>query len=205
MPRSADAGDAEALQLLARWQKGEQAAATELFQRYAGRLIALARSQLSARLTHKVDPEDVVQSVYRSFFVESRQGRYQVDAGGDLWQLLVTITLHKVANLANHHGAQKRAASREQHFGSEDSLFGIGVPSLAREPSPAEAVALTDQLEQVLKGMDAPQRRIVEMRLQGYNLDEIAAEVGCSLSTVRRVLRRIKDQLEQDRGRTHGS
>jgi RNA polymerase sigma factor (sigma-70 family) len=66
-------------------------------------------------------------------------------------------------------------------------------------------VALTDQLEQVLKGMDAPQRRIVEMRLQGYNLDEIAAEVGCSLSTVRRVLRRIKDQLEQDRGRTHGS
>src|SRR5262245_34891463 len=84
--------------LVARWQKGDQAAAAELFQRYAGRLVALARSQLSDKLAQRVDPEDVVQSVYRSFFVDSREGRYQVERGGDLWQLLVTMTLHKLAN-----------------------------------------------------------------------------------------------------------
>jgi RNA polymerase sigma-70 factor (ECF subfamily) len=195
MPRSGQSSDAEALQLLARWQKGDQAAATELFQRYASRLVALARSQLSARLSHRVDPEDVVQSVYRSFFADSREGRYQLERGGDLWQLLVTMTLHKLTNQANRLGTQKRSVSRERQFGSEDSLLGIGAPRLAGQPSPAEAAALADQLEQLLRGLEPPQRRIVELRLQGYNLDEIASEVPCSLSTVRRVLDRIKKQL----------
>ena len=198
MSENTDHGDAESLQLLARWRNGDQAAATQLFQRYAGRLIALARGQLSAQLANRVDPEDVVQSVYRSFFIDSRKGRYQLEHGGELWQLLVTMTLHKLLNQANRLTTQKRAVGRERGFGTEDSLHGIGAQVLARGPSPAEAVALTDQLERVLRGRDAHQRRIVELRLQGYNLDEIAAEVGCSLSTVRRVLDHLKKQLEQD-------
>src|SRR4029077_20290698 len=119
-----------------------------------------------------VDPEDVVQSVYRSFFLDSRDGRFQLQRGGDLWQLLVTMTLHKLTNQVNRHAAQKRAVSRERNFGSEDSLFGIGAPRLAKQPSPVEALALADQLEQLLRTLEPPQRRIVELRLQGYNLDE---------------------------------
>jgi RNA polymerase sigma factor (sigma-70 family) len=198
MPTFDDSSDAESLQLLARWQKGDQQAATQLFQRYASRLVLLAKSQLSVKLAQRVDPEDVVQSVYRSFFVESRKGRYQLEHGGDLWQLLVTMTLHKLANEANRLGTQKRSLDRERNYGSEDSLFGLGAPKLARTPAPEEAVALADLLEQLLRPLGAPQRRIVEMRLQGYNLDEIAAQLPCSLSSVRRVLERIKEQLEQE-------
>jgi len=196
-PPPVDALDAD---LVARWQTGDQAAAAQLFQRYAGRLVALARTQLSAKVAHRVDPEDVVQSVYRSFFADSREGRYAVERGGDLWQLLVTMTLHKLTNQANRLGTQKRAVSREQHFGSEDSLFGLGAP-MARQPSPAEAAALADLLEQVLRDLGPPQRRIVELRLQGYNLDEIADAIPCSLSSVRRVLEGIKKQLEEQRCR----
>src|ERR1700679_4129725 len=58
--------------LLARWRAGDQQAATEMFHRYANRLILLARSRLSPRLSHRVDPEDVVQSAYRSFFADTR-------------------------------------------------------------------------------------------------------------------------------------
>jgi len=36
-----------------------------LFEQFAQRLIGLARLHLDARLQHKVDPEDVVQSVYK--------------------------------------------------------------------------------------------------------------------------------------------
>jgi RNA polymerase sigma-70 factor (ECF subfamily) len=190
--------------LVARWQQGDQAAATQLFQRYAGRLVALARTQLSAKLANRVDPEDVVQSVYRSFFADSREGRYAVERGGDLWQLLVTMTLHKLTNQAKRLGTQKRAVSREQQYGSEDSLFGLGAP-MARPPSPGEAVALADLLEQVLRDLGPPQRRIVELRLQGYNLDEIADAIPCSLSSVRRVLEGIKKHLEQERSRQFGS
>src|SRR5262245_5701318 len=73
--------------LVARWRQGDQQAAAELFHRYASRLTALARSQLSGQLAHRIDPEDVVQSVCRCFFADTREGRYELQRGGDLWRL----------------------------------------------------------------------------------------------------------------------
>src|SRR5690242_9456367 len=52
--------------LMARLRAGDDAAAAALFQRFATRLIALARGRLDGLVRRKVDPEDVVQSVFRS-------------------------------------------------------------------------------------------------------------------------------------------
>jgi len=188
--------DEAAGELMARWRAGDQQAAAELFRRYADRLIALARSRLSEKLSQRVDPEDVLQSAYRSFFAGVRNGRYSLDRGGDLWQLLVSITLHKLRDQVKHHQAAKRTIEAEQAFGSEDSLCGIQPRLLASDPGPAEAVALTDQVESLMSKLNPSQRRILEMRLQGYNLEEIAAETQRGVSTVRRVLEGIKEQLE---------
>jgi RNA polymerase sigma factor (sigma-70 family) len=183
--------------LVARWRAGDQQAAEDLYRHYASRLIALARSRLSAKLVQRIDPEDVVQSAYRSFFADSRAGRYDLQCGNDLWQLLLTITLHKLQCQVQRHTAQKRAVEQEQSFGSEDSLHGIQAYVAAHGPSPVEAVALIDEVEQIMRHLGPPQRRIVELRLQGHQLGEIAALVSCSLSTVRRVLEDVKRQLEQ--------
>src|SRR6202022_1988105 len=102
--------------LVARWRAGDQQAAAELFQRYADRLIALARSRLSARLARTVDPEDVVHSAYRSFFADPRAGRYDLERGGDLWRLLVAITLHKLYHQVDRSKAAKRNVDREVSF-----------------------------------------------------------------------------------------
>src|SRR5215471_14715580 len=111
--------------LVARWRAGDEQAAAELVRRYTSRLVALARSRLSGSLAHHVDPEDLVQSAYRSFFTKARREPIELDENGDLWQLLVTITLHKLHNQMKRATTQKRAAQREQSFGSEDSLLGI--------------------------------------------------------------------------------
>jgi len=58
--------------LIARLTAGEDAAATALFRRYGQRLIALARTRLDEAARRKLDPEDVVQSVFRSFFTRHR-------------------------------------------------------------------------------------------------------------------------------------
>jgi RNA polymerase sigma-70 factor (ECF subfamily) len=100
--------------LMARWCQGDQQAAAELFRRYANRLIELARSRMPSQLNSRIDPEDVVQSVYRSFFTGSREGRYELQRGGDLWRLLVTITLHKLYHQVERNLAGKRALGREQ-------------------------------------------------------------------------------------------
>jgi RNA polymerase sigma-70 factor (ECF subfamily) len=183
--------------LLARWRSGDQQAAAVLFGRYADRLIALVRSRLSAKFSQRLDAEDVVQSVYRTFFADARDNRFELQRGGDLWRLLVTIALHKLQHQVKKNLRDKRTVNRQQSLGSDDSLFGLESKVPADAPSPLEAAALADELEQLMRDLEPLHRRILELRLQGYNLDEIAADTDRSERTVRRVLERIKEQLEQ--------
>ncbi len=183
--------------LVARWRAGDQQAAAELFHRYANRLVGLARNHLSRRVGQRFDPEDIVQSVFRSFFADAQAGRYDIQRGGDLWRLLVTITLGKTRNQAKHSRRAKRSVEREQGFGSEDSLLGLQPDVLARAPTPLHAAALVDELEQLMARLTPPDRRIVELRLQGYKLAEIAGLVERSQRTVCRVLEEVKQELEQ--------
>src|SRR6185295_15765908 len=61
--------------LMARLRTGDEAAAAEVFHRFTGRLIGLARRRLDHLVRPKVDAEDILQSVYRSFFRRSAGGR----------------------------------------------------------------------------------------------------------------------------------
>ena len=191
-----------AVKLLAQWRNGDERAATELFSRYANRLIALARSRLSAKLARRVDPEDVVQSAYRSFFAGARDGQYDIQRGGDVWKLLVTIALCKLRNQAKHHMADKRSIAVEQPFGSEDSLHGIPGTAWVQEPSPMTALALVDELEGVMRNLDPVARRTLELRLQGHTQYEISAQTGRSVASVCRTLAGVKQQLEASRDRS---
>jgi RNA polymerase sigma-70 factor (ECF subfamily) len=189
--------DSESMRLLGQWRAGDEQAAAELFRRYANQLVALARSHLSTKLSRRVDPEDVVQSAYRSFFAHARAGRYEVQRGGDLWRLLVGITFHKLSTQIKWNTSKKRSVQREEAFGSEDSLEGIAVQRLAQLPSPVEAAALADEVEQIMSALEPAQRRVFELRLQGHNIFEIAAATDVGERTVRRILSRVKHQLQQ--------
>jgi RNA polymerase sigma-70 factor (ECF subfamily) len=197
--------DEQSGNLVARWQKGDQEAAAELFRRYASRLIELARSRLSAKVARRVDPEDVVQSAYRSFFVGAREGRFEFYRSGHLWRLLLSITLTKLYRQIRNNRRDKRAVDREQSFGTDPFPEGFAREVLAREPSPIEAVALVDEVENVMRGLQPLQRRVLELRLQGYNLYEIADQTQRCQRTVRRCLEVVRRQLGQwsDNGTAH--
>ena len=79
--------------LLGRVRIGEQDAATELYLRYSGRLQAWASSRTSSSLKTRFDPEDVVQSVFRTLFRRVGEGLYDVPPGEELWQLLLVLAL----------------------------------------------------------------------------------------------------------------
>jgi RNA polymerase sigma factor (sigma-70 family) len=185
--------------LVARWRDGDQKAADELFHRYADRLVALAHTRLSTKIARRANAEDVVQSVYRSFFVNARAGRYSLERSGDLWRLLVAITLHKLRGQVERHTADKRNIHQEQAGEGPSGGFGLSVAALAAEPSPAEAAALADEIEEVMKRLEPLHRQILELRLQGNNLEEIATVVNRSIRTVKRGLSAIRQQLEMQR------
>jgi len=189
--------DESSVHLVARWRNGDQEAAGELFRRYSDRLIGLAHNRLSSKLSARVDAEDLVQSVYRSFFANVRGNRYDLQHGGDLWRLLVAMTLHKLHNQVDWHTAQKRDVKSEVSFGNEKGLYGIGAQVLSREPSTVEAVAVAEELEYVMGQLDVLDRRILELRLQGQNHAEIAAAARCSERSVIRVLKSVKELLKK--------
>jgi RNA polymerase sigma-70 factor (ECF subfamily) len=189
--------DHESAELLARWRAGDQQAAAELVDRFTERLLALARSQLSEKLARRVDAEDVVQSAYRSFFTAARDGRFEVRRSGDLWRLLSAITVHKLQHQVEYHTADKRSVDREAGFGGESSLQGLQAEVYSRAPAPAEAAVLVEELEQLLRDLKPQHRQMVEMRLQGYGVPEIAAATDRSERLVRRVLDQVKGRLRQ--------
>jgi len=184
-------------ELLARWRAGDQQAATELFQRYATRLIALAGSRLPAKLAHRLDPEDVVQSAYRSFFADARAGRFELRRGGDLWRLLAAITLHKLSRQLRRNATEKRSVAREQSFGSEDSLHALKPGQQGHGASPLAAAMFADEVEKVMSGLKPLHRRMFDLRLQGYTIEEIAVQTQRSERRVYRILEELKQQLEQ--------
>ena len=185
----------ESAELVARWQGGDQEAARLLFRRYAEGLVALAQDHLPRRLRRRLDAEDVVQSAFGNFFAASRQRAYTLERSGDLWHLLAAMTLNRLYYRVEHHTAQRRSVRRE----SDPATPPEGVPpeALAEEPSPQDVVALADELEHVLSGLDPLKRLVLELRLQDYTLDEIAARACRSERTVRRALEEIKRALER--------
>jgi RNA polymerase sigma factor (sigma-70 family) len=54
---------------------------------------------------------------------------------------------------------------------------------------------LAETVEQLLENLGPPEREIVELSLQGHTTPEIAARLGRSRRTVRRVRERVKDVL----------
>src|SRR6516162_8836480 len=148
-------------EFLARLHSRDDAAAQELFGRFAHQLIALALRHIDARLRHKVDPEDVVQSTFKSFFIRYGHGNLDVVNWNSLWGLLTLITVRKCAERAAYHRAECRDAAREVSLQRGDEAVAWQDP-LGREPTPLEAAVLTETVEQLLSALDQDERPVLE-------------------------------------------
>jgi RNA polymerase sigma-70 factor (ECF subfamily) len=179
-------------ELVKRWQGGDSQAAQELFARYSQRLVRLAEQHLSRKVAGRLDGEDVVQSVFRTFFRRSSQGEFRIDTSSQLWRLLVQITLRKARAKGREHTAAKRDVAAEAADG--DALL---LKALTREPGPDEAAAFMDQIETLLRGLPELHGRVLEMRLQGYSPTEISQELHMARMSVYRVLRLLQERLLQ--------
>jgi RNA polymerase sigma-70 factor (ECF subfamily) len=182
--------------LLRRFRRGEDDAATALYLRYAHRLLALTRTQASAELTRLNEPEDIVQSVFLSFFRKAADGMYSVPEGEELWNLFLVITLNKIRAKGNYFRARKRDVRRN---------VGAEVPETDPGASAPDDLALAE-LQSVIRDLLAElapkSAEIVEMRIAGHEVAEIARVSKRSLRTVERTLqdfrRKLSDTLHEE-------
>ncbi|MDB5312595.1 MAG: prkC 23 [Gemmataceae bacterium] len=187
-PRSDD------LELVSALRAGSESAARELFDKYCEQLMKLARRRIGQKMTSRVDPEDVLQSAFRSFFVRVKNDEFSFEAEDDLFKLLVRITVHKTLRQIAFHRAAKRDPARETGQGrvGEDVL---GFIASADPPAEVE-VALIDEFEKFVAQLPPLDRQVLELRFQGYTPVEIAETLGTYDRKVRRILERVQATAE---------
>jgi RNA polymerase sigma-70 factor (ECF subfamily) len=175
--------------LLRRFRLGQQDAATALYVRYARRLRNLARANCSPGLAHRVEVDDIVQSVFRSFFRKAAVGLYDVPPGEELWRLFLVITLNKIRLQGQFH----RAAKRDLRRAAGDAALGQEATK-----SGQDEFALTE-LEMVIGGileaLPALHKQVVELRIAGFEVSEIAKTVKRSKRTAERILQDFRTRL----------
>ena len=193
---------------VSRWiegvKAGDESAAERLWQRYYTQLVNLAHKHLNGAPRRRSDEEDVALQAFASFCLSARQDRFprQLDRD-DFWKLLLTITAHKALDEIEHDRADKRGGGRVRG----DSAFraletssnrsGIG-QVVGDEPTPEFAAAVAENCDRLLGLLDARLRHIVAAKLEGYTNCEIAARLGCAVSTIERGLRMIRSIWQQE-------
>jgi RNA polymerase sigma factor (sigma-70 family) len=103
------------------------------------------------------------------------------------------VTLRKCAKRLRYLRAARRDAGRDVEGPDADDLASL----LGQVPPPEEAAVLAESVESLLGAMAPDDRPIVEYLLLGYTAQEVAARLGCSERTVRRVRQRAQNRLRR--------
>jgi RNA polymerase sigma factor (sigma-70 family) len=184
---------------IAELKDGDASAAERLWERYAMRLVELARRRLKDAPKQVADEEDVAASVFHSLCRGAAAGRFEnVKNRDDLWWLLLAITKQKVVDHVRREMAQKRGGGRIQSESglsrNSDDSHGFALDHLiGDEPTPEFALMLQEQHSRLLGLLrDDRLRQIAVFRIEGLTVPEIAADLGVSTRSVERKLQLIR-------------
>lgn len=175
--------------LLHRFRSGDEDAALQLYYRYAEKLFRLARRQTPDELSSRFDPEDIVQSVFRTFFRRAASGQYEAPEGDELWKLLLVMALNKVRSRGAYHRSLKRDIRKTQSLESDQSH------SADRIDQDEAKNILCLSVEELIQQQPESHRGIIRMRIEGHEVQTIAEKQGRSKRTVERVLQSFRNAL----------
>jgi RNA polymerase sigma-70 factor (ECF subfamily) len=181
--------------LIRRVRAGDQAAATELVRRYEPAIRRAVRVRLvDNRLRRQLDSMDVCQSVLASFFVRAALGQFELDHSEQLLKLLATMVRNKVSDAADRHGADRRDFRRAT----------AGLDQAAEAPAaggtPSRQFAARELLDEARRRLTDDERQLLDLRGQGHEWEEVAAEVGGTPEALRKKLARAIDRVTQELG-----
>lgn len=192
---------------LVRLKAGDEETAQRLWKRYLRRLIRVASRRLGSAPKRVADEEDVVLSAFHAFLEGAQDGRFsRLDDRNDLWQVLVVLTERKAIGLMRRERAAKRGGRKvrgESVFGtrSKSHSQARGLSRIAdREPTPAFAALLREELSQILRRLnDHDLQRLAIGKLEGRTNSELAELLGISQRAVERKLRLIRHLWEKEK------
>ncbi len=173
-------------------RSGDHDALEQIAAQYESKLRIVARVQLGAALRPYLDSQDLVQSVHRSLMVGLRNEKFDISSPENLIALTVTMLRRKIAR----HWMRMRRQQRnlENGYGELDLvqlLSSVCVPS----EDPSVQAQICDSIRFLCEHMDATEKQIVDLRLQGFAAPEIATQLGLTAVNVRVRMTRLRQRL----------
>jgi len=146
------------------------------------------------------DEEDIVLSVFDSFYNAAENGRFpDLSDRGELWRLLLRIAARKVVDKRRHDNRQRRGGNVNLHAlghaGDDENI----IEAIGDEPSPEMVLMMQESVEQLFSHLGVGQLRdLAGAKLEGYSNAELAQRFGCSERTIERRLHLIREKCQQE-------
>lgn len=208
---SDDCGGDCLARLLARLKSGDESAASEILRRYEAQVRLVVRRCLPRVLRSRFDSQDIMQSVWRSFFqrlrgepVDDSHGISDQDAeaalefheSSQLFAFLSRMARNKVIDQYRRETTQKADIHRMQTI---HAAAGTEVDPADGGESAAELVEAADELSLWRSMVPADRQALIDLKADGHSSKEIGDKLGISERTVQRVLEDLRERLERRR------
>jgi RNA polymerase sigma-70 factor (ECF subfamily) len=121
-----------------------------------------------------------------------RRGKFAISSPEELLALALTLVRRKVARHWRHHRRQIRPSQGPSETGNLPQLLtSLSSP----QPDPAQAAQFNDQVRHLCDHLNETERRLLDLRLQGYSTAEMAQALGLHAIALRVRLTRLRQRL----------
>lgn len=177
---------------------GDSAAANRIWQHYFDRLVRSVRQGLAGQNRAVSDEEDIVLSVFDSFYAAAADGRFPDLADrDDLWRLLLRMSARKVIDKRRRDRRQRRGGDAE--IRPLDGDDGTVLEVIGDEPSPEMALMMQESVEAFFSHLGVGSLRdLAVAKLEGHSNAALARRFGCSERTIERRLHLIREKCRQE-------
>jgi RNA polymerase sigma factor (sigma-70 family) len=178
-------------ELLEKARSGDGAAMAELVRRYEPDVLTVARLRIGPALRPYLDSVDLVQSVHRSVMLGVRGGKFVFNGPSDLVALAVTIVRRKAARHWQKVKRQQRDSGAGDGTDLPNWIEGLSSPG----EDPAQTAAYRDMVKAACGQLDAAERQLLELHLQGYRTADVAELLHANPDVLRVKLSRLRAKL----------
>jgi RNA polymerase sigma factor (sigma-70 family) len=179
---------------------GDSLAANQIWQHYFDRLVRSVRNKLRGQNRAVSDEEDIVLSVFDSFYVAVEKGRFpDLSDRDDLWRLLLRMSARKVVDKRRHDQRQRRGGNVNLHSLDRTNDDENVIEAIGNEPTPEMVLMMQESVEQFFSHLGVGQLRdLAGDKLEGYSNVELAKRFDCSERTIERRLHLIREKCQQE-------
>ncbi|TWU55913.1 ECF-type sigma factor [Rubripirellula reticaptiva] len=179
---------------------GDSAAANQIWQHYFDRLVRAVRARLYGQNRAVSDEEDIVLSVFDSFYVAAENGRFpDLSDRDDLWRLLLRMSARKVVDKRRHDKRQRRGGDVQVQSLDQTGDDGKLIEAIGDEPSPEMVLMMQESVAEFFSHLGVGQLSdLAGAKLEGYSNAELAERFGCSERTIERRLHLIREKCHQE-------